>query len=239
VAAGIEERDVLLRVGGKAIGNQNDLRDVVQARQVGDEVELDLIHEGKPLKKSVRLAERPALGLADPAGEDELLEGLPEGQAQRVAEAIEQNLRALEGLKMPDLDVQQPMPEAMKQLQKRMELLFEGGMNFDGDNDGDVRVRGSSSIRMQDPEGSIEMQSRDGSKQMRVRDKAGEIQWEGPWDTEQDKAAAPDDIRERIDRMNFDVIGGGAGGGAFKLEIRPGGQGLQVWPQGNGEDEAE
>lgn len=219
-AMGVEENDVLLRVAGTAVGSQDELRDAIQTHQSGEEVDLDLIHEGKPMKKTVKMGDRPDLpGVVAPQIAP-MLEGLPEGQAKRVREAIEQNLRAMEGLQMPEVD--RPMPEAMKQLEKRMEQMFRG-MGFQGGGDGGpgVQFHGSSTIRLQDAEGSVEMQSKDGSKQMRVRDNDGEIEWEGPWDTEQDKAAAPDNIRERIERLNLDVIEDGDDGG-LKLQIRPG-----------------
>jgi serine protease Do len=219
-AIGVEENDVLLRVAGTAVSGQDELRDAIQAHQSGDEVELDLIHEGKPMKKTVKLGDRPDLPGAIAPQMGPMLEGLPEGQAKRVREAIEQNLRAMEGLRMPDAE--QPMPEAMKQLEKRMELMFRG-LDFQGGGDGlpGMQFHGSSTIRLQDAEGSVEMQSKDGSKQMRVRDNDGKVEWEGPWDTEMDKAAAPDNIRERIERLNLDVIEDGGNGG-LKLQIRPG-----------------
>ncbi|MGB1129565.1 MAG: hypothetical protein ACPG4K_05915, partial [Haloferula sp.] len=57
-----------------------------------------------------------------------------------------------------------------------------------------------------------------GSKEARVYDKQGELLWEGPYDTEQDKAAVPDDIRERIERLNFDIRGNGK---EMQLRLNP------------------
>ena len=63
-----------------------------------------------------------------------------------------------------------------------------------------------STIRMMDDKGSVEIKSTGEATEVTVRDKANEIIWSGPWDTEQDKAAAPDEVRERIEKRN---IGGG------------------------------
>ena len=87
-----------------------------------------------------------------------------------------------------------------------------------------------SSVRLLDGEGSIEMKGVGGSKEVRVFDKAGDLVWEGPYDTEQDKAAVPDDIRERIDQVDFNMDFGGDGihlrGGPQRFrpldEIEPG-----------------
>jgi hypothetical protein len=40
---------------------------------------------------------------------------------------------------------------------------------------------------------------------VRVFGKDGQVQWEGPYDTPQDKDAAPPDVRERIERLNIDM----------------------------------
>jgi hypothetical protein len=55
-----------------------------------------------------------------------------------------------------------------------------------------------------DEQGSIELKSNDGSKEVTLRDKDNALTWSGPWDTEQDKAAAPQDVRQRIDRLHLD-----------------------------------
>ena len=82
------------------------------------------------------------------------------------------------------------------------------------------------------PRGSIELNSKDGGKEATVRNKDGKVTWSGPWDTEQDKAAAPADVRARLDKLNLD--GNFLGGG---LRLRLGGQD-QIEPE-PAEDEPE
>lgn len=50
--------------------------------------------------------------------------------------------------------------------------------------------------------GSLEMKTTEKGKEVIVKDPKGKLIFEGPWDTEQDKAAAPEDIRERIESMS-------------------------------------
>jgi hypothetical protein len=57
---------------------------------------------------------------------------------------------------------------------------------------------------MADANGSVELKSNKDGKEAIVRDPDDEITWSGPWDTEQDKAAAPPEVRERIDALNMD-----------------------------------
>jgi hypothetical protein len=77
---------------------------------------------------------------------------------------------------------------------KKQEGKEKRGFNFN--------FKSSSSFKFLDEDGSVEMKTKDGSKEVVVRDKAGEILFEGPWDTPQDKAGAPEKIRDRIEKMN-------------------------------------
>ena len=79
--------------------------------------------------------------------------------------------------------------------------------------------KAGTSITMMDGDGSVTMKTNDGKKEVIVKDKAGKIQFEGPYETEQDKAAVPDGIRERLERLNF----GENGKNGFRLQILPGG----------------
>jgi hypothetical protein len=56
---------------------------------------------------------------------------------------------------------------------------------------------------MMDDQGSIELKTADGGSEIRVTDNAGKEVWSGPWDTDQDKAAAPPAIRKRVERLNI------------------------------------
>ena len=62
--------------------------------------------------------------------------------------------------------------------------------------------KSSSSFKFVDENGSGEMKTTEGGKEVIVKDTEGKMLFEGPWDTEQDKAAAPEGIRERIEGMN-------------------------------------
>ena len=171
------------------------------------------------------MGERPALAGAPGGGDlDDMLDGLPEAQAKRVREAIEQNLKALEGHVQPvpeDGGAVQGMPEALKQLQQRVGKAFRemGGVLPGGQMQFNMQSS-AGSVRLLDEQGSVEMQMEGGSKQVRVRDKQGKVQREGPYDTNQDKAAVPDDVRQRIAKLNFDVVEGAQGGG-MRMRIGP------------------
>lgn len=206
-AVGIEANDVLRSVNGKAVRSQAELRAVTAAHQPGESLDLSLIHKGQERQVKVELGSRvrseaPA-GPAGPFGDgrlDQFFEGLPREQADRIRRAIEENLRLGE-----DSEANGLFPDfgGIHELQRRM---LDGA--FQGMANGTMRMAGTSSVRLLDADGSVEIEVRDGLKEVRVRDRDSKILWEGPYNTEEEKAAAPKEVRERIDRVDFNGISG-------------------------------
>lgn len=224
--AGLANNDVITKVAGRPVASHEQLRDAIAALKPGDAVDIDFIHRGEAKVARVTLAGAPADpgALSDGSGpgaglaplDGLMLDGMPEEQAKRVREAIEQNLKAfgeigaeggIEGLLGGGIG-------------KRMERMFEGLAVPDagGDAGAALNLRSSSTIRMLDDEGSVELKSQDGGKTVRVFGNDGEVQWEGPYDTPQDKEAAPPEVRERIDRLNIDMD---FKGGGLRLRMLP------------------
>ena len=211
--AGLAENDVITRVAGQAVGSHADLVKQIQSHKPGDEIKLDLIHQGKPITKSVTLAARPDGGgvAAAPQELDKLmLEGMPQEQAKRIREAIDRQRRAMQnGALIPQLI---PGNDPLK-----MGIRPLGG---------GAKIQGSATFRMVDEQGSIELKSVDGGKEATLRDKDSKVTWTGPWDTEQDKAAAPPAVRSRLEKLNIDNNFNGNGlrlqfGGAGGIVIPP------------------
>ena len=229
--AGLAEHDVITKIDGQAVGSHADLVREVQKHQPGKEIAVEFIHQGKPANKSVTLAARPDGAAAMPVPnqiDDLMLQGMPEDQAKRIREMIERQLRAFEDDGGDDPaepaipagplkqlhDAQKQLRDMQRQMQERMGDALKQGK-------GGIHIEGGATFRMVDPEGSVELNSKDGGKEATVRDKDGKKIWSGPWDTEQDKAAAPPEVRARLDRLNIDDTFKGGG-----LRLRLGGQGL-------------
>ena len=201
--AGLAEHDVITRIGGQVVGSHAELAAQIQQHQPGDEVAIDYIHQCKPATKTLALAPRPNGMAADPAPnqlDDLMLRGMPKGQADRIRKAIERQLRAFGADELPPLgDPADPdMNKEMREMQKRMNDALKQGLG------GGIKIKGGATIRIADGEGSVELNSKDGGKEATVRDKEGTIIWSGPWDTAQDKAAAPPKVRARLDKLNLD-----------------------------------
>ena len=55
-----------------------------------------------------------------------------------------------------------------------------------------------------DDEGSVTIRTINGNKEVIVKDKSGKALFEGPYQTEQDKAAVPEEFRQRIEGFDPD-----------------------------------
>lgn len=214
--AGLAAGDVVLEVAGTGVGSAEAVRAEVERHKVGDEIEVAVIQGGERHRKTLTLGEAPEVmpgfgGAGEPL--DGFLEDLPERHADLIREALERNLRAFENLENNGGMADQLQRGLMRRLEKEMGANGMQMKKLDG-------LDAETTFRFLDEEGSVEMTQRNGHKEVRVCDKAGELLWEGPYDTEQDKAAVPDGIRERLERLNI----------GMELDFNDGGMKLRLGP---------
>jgi serine protease Do len=205
--AGIAVNDIITRVAGHLIGSTADLTKEIQSHKPGENVQLNYVHKGKALETNVNLGTRPAtVAKLDPQHLEHLdFDELPKEFADRLRGAIEGNLGDLK-LDIDDAQAQlEPeFKEAMREMRLRIQQAMHGLDDPEIPGQHDIEVHNQATIRLMDNEGSIELKSIDGGKEITVRDKQDKLTWTGPWDTEQDMAAAPEEVRERVERFNFD-----------------------------------
>jgi serine protease Do len=227
VAAGLAQNDIVTKIAGKPVGSHDGLREAISGSKPGDAVEVEYIHRGESKTATLTLSKAPAHQDQIARGGMPPLErlredGMPQDQARRIREAIEQNMRMFEDdqgteLMDPGLAIGRGMHQRMQQMLQGMEMQIpdlneapQPGINIGGNS--------SSSIRMLDDNGSVEIKSKNGDKQVRVFGKDGKVEWEGAYNTDEDKAAVPEDVRERIDRLNIDMDFKGNG---IRLQMGP------------------
>lgn len=211
--AGLQKNDILLSFDGRKISTPLDLRDAVQGREVGDEVAVSLIRKGKEQEQKVVLEERPAGLPGIPRG----VRGL--GQLQQVwpgggeipAEAQEQ-LERFRNMIDEEFDG--------VALGLKLNELFQGNLP-EGDGQIDLDMNTESSVTWSDGDGTITMNMKNGQTEVKVRDNTGDIVYEGPWETPQDKEAVDPKIRERIENMGVQRQGNQL---KFWMEGLPGGR---------------
>lgn len=219
-AAGLAENDVITRADTTIVNSRDDLTRAVQAKKPGDKISIDFIHEGKPDRRDIVLANRPEGPVAGMPQQrnaplDRMLRNLPQEQADRIRESIEQSLRGGGGIEPFQNESVPQMDDAIDEMRKRAEKMFEG---LKDSPQAESNFSSASSIRLLDDQGSVEIKSRNGGTEVRVLDKQGKEVWSGPWNSEQEKSAAPKDVRDRVERLNFDMDSGSNG---LRLRMGP------------------
>ena len=225
--AGFAEDDIITKIDGTSVNSHRELAKIVQAKNKGDSIELDYIHDGKAAKRTVTLGSHKPDPNADDAGDGQFgaaFANLPPEMQKHLREALN---RAGANPGIHGMNLQ----------------LGNGGVQIlPGPNGpgihggvGRIQIQGnaavsSGSVSMADGDGSVEMKTVNGASEVRVRDKIGKEIWSGPWETEQDKAAAPQDVRQRIEKLNLMP-------GALDLNIQGGHAEAHANAAGNGNDD--
>ncbi len=196
--AGLSVNDIILSVGETAVGNPEALSSSIRERKPGDRIAISLIHKGKPAKVEVTLSRRPA-NLAFGVEQEPMLEGLPQAHAERLRDLIERHMGGLGqnggmGLQIFPEDLLHSFPEMSHPKGLAIPEYGSGGQ-------AENRLQKSSTIRVSDGTGLIELNTSNGDTVATVRDENNDIVWSGPWNSEEDRTAAPDDIRQRIDKV--------------------------------------
>ena len=211
--AGIVSHDIITKINDTAIGSQADLRAVVLDHKPGDEITVKLIHKGEAVEKKVTLGER----IVAPRGGVRPMQG-----NLGMGNDLLQMLQGMGG-DIPEADrkrVEQEMRKRVDELQRQ----FQNGGGFQIPRgpklrEGVLQMLGGTNATIKDRDGSVTMKTLNGKTEVIVRDNAGKIVFEGPYETEQDKAAVPDDVADRLKRVDLDM--GLKKGGMMGLRINP------------------
>ncbi|MBK1834236.1 PDZ domain-containing protein [Roseibacillus ishigakijimensis] len=194
--AGLRKNDILLSFDGRELRTPLDLRDAVRARGVGDEVTVAFLRKGEESEARVALEARPEglPGFVPPKVEEmgQLQEIWP-GGGELPAEAREEINRLREMLEKDFNDVD---------LGLRLNEILEGELP-QGEGQVDLEIGAESSVTWSDGQGTITLKTRSGESEVKVRDHDGRVIFEGPWQTDGDKAAASPEVRERIESMGI------------------------------------
>ncbi|MEY3395488.1 MAG: hypothetical protein RL346_1724 [Verrucomicrobiota bacterium] len=205
--SGLKTNDIILHVDDAPVNDPEVFGEKIRNHKIGDAIKLKVIQRGKPSTLEVKLSERPAGDLSAAPKQEPLLDGIPHDQAKRLRDMIERNLNAfgpdagepLNPLLVPD----QLMDQRFKMLRERMNDALKAAPEIQFDQQPGLQLQQHSTIRMMDNDGSIEFKSTGANSEVIVRDPDNKIIWSGPWDTPQDMAAAPDEIRARIEKLNI------------------------------------
>jgi len=164
--AGILENDIILSLNQTPIDSPEKLSAKIREHKSGDNLSLDLIRKGNPIKTEVTLSERPQELHAGLEHAQPFLQERPQADDQRLREMLEENLQQQFGLNFgsfPD----EHFENTFRMMQERMNRAFEQPTPR---RETGIHLNHNSSIRLMDNEGSLEIKSSEGKTDVVVRD---------------------------------------------------------------------
>lgn len=199
--SGIREGDVLLSFNGQLLSSRAQLRGLLRETTPGQQVDVAFVQQGKQLKVSVPLAARVApqkraAASADAAvGGDRVLRPLVVNPAIRAAMAkhrrtIVQQLRQLQTAFVP--------AEISDHLQAIRHLARDANPNGRGWMLGEA---GEVTLQFKTEDGVMVLHGASNKITLTVYDAAGELKYTLPLDTVEERAAVPQVVRERLQRL--------------------------------------
>ncbi|MFM7181022.1 MAG: S1C family serine protease [Verrucomicrobiales bacterium] len=226
-AAGLQVDDVLTKLDEQKLVLPDQLSILLDGAKPGQDSKLEVLRDGKPVQLAAKLGERPAQFAKRNRAAGE--EGEPRNQVDiNGLNGIDQ-LNDMQGmLRILPRDGQMDLAQIEKQLenmradmQKRVEKMrIEAEV---GGGNGQVQMQvfrlDQGRIQIGDNEGTITIERQDGKKTLKATDKQGNVLFEGPYDTDEEKAAVPDPIRKRAERFN--IQDGGVRGFMEKCDEAP------------------
>lgn len=188
-AAGLRIHDILQSVNDQPITNQETLKTIIHTFAPQSEISIQAINKGILQKIPVTLASRPQIVTVEPDtkpsqnnSNQDLLERLLNTNEARESKP---NTRR---------------PRTRRSFGKVFDKLLK---EVSPKNPFNLDFQSTSSISMVDEQGSVEVQTINGEKNVIVRDLSGNLEFEGPWNTEEEKNTAPENVRQRVENINF------------------------------------
>ena len=214
-AAGLKEYDILTQMGGRMVESQDALRQLVKGYKPGDQVDLEFVRGGKSMERKLKLGKAPFRE-----------QGAPDVDPLNQPEDLGRLLNDRFGGSFHNFGDDALRRDLLERLEKAMGNQgadFRGlSFDFDGglleDHDKKAGFSNFSKMSLRDSEGSIEVSRVNGKRQVVIRDKNNTLLFEGPYDTNEEKAAVPEEYRKRLERLDLS----GGNNFLFKREGRRG-----------------
>jgi hypothetical protein len=199
--AGLQRSDIIRLLNDQIIVGPGQLGVLVRSFAEGTNVTLTILRKGQEMKLPVKLVKRQSsskglLGKddfdwdwdwdwdGDDGGRMKFDFQMPDMTAvkEAVARAKEQAMRA---------------GEDARRAARRLRIV-----TTDDDTTKTTSVDlGNATISFSDEKGELKLESRNGSKVLTAKDPQGKVLFEGPVNTEEEKARVPAEVRERFDKL--------------------------------------
>jgi hypothetical protein len=193
--AGLQPSDIIRMLNDQQIANPSQLGKLVRSFAEGTSVDLTLLRKGKEMKISVKLGkkevpvERGPFGFEPEWNFDDLDKmkfdfKAPDMTAVReaVARAKDQAMRARD--------------EAQRAVRGLRIVTTDDGLTKS------TRIDlGKATITFSDDQGELKMESVDGRKMLTAKDAQGNVLFNGPIDTGEQRAKLPANVRQRFEKL--------------------------------------
>jgi len=212
--AGLQRHDVVHKLDDQIVVNQQQMGTLVRMHGVGADVTLTVYRAGdsvavplkigstqrrdlvRPVQHQIRFAPGGVQVVPlDPAGgglpitDEDIEERARQIEAQM--ERIREEMRRHQGL---NDDARQRIEELLEQVQPEAPAAQQGQVRLDGP--GVARA-----MRIADGEHVIQIREANGDKTLKVADTEGNIIFDGPINTEEQRAAVPADVLEKVEKL--------------------------------------
>ncbi|MDC3335018.1 PDZ domain-containing protein [Opitutales bacterium] len=205
--AGIQKFDLLLQLNDQILVNQEQLKYLVRSKMPTDEVILTLLRQGEKQKITVKLGETNLIeedplrnsGLSnrlpqyDPFGMDSFLH-----DPQNLQDLIERHSR------QPFLHFNQNRGRHKKILPPNQ--WDDEPLHPKANTESFSSQTSQIQVMITDEEGTLEWTEKDGQKSLRATDSHGKVLFDGPIDTEDERNALPDEINERLNELEKNMV---------------------------------
>lgn len=203
-SAGIAKNDIVFEFEGEAVTSPQHLSELVRKKAPGDEVSVAVIQRGDKNDLTVTLGERPD---HLPEAENAAGEDAPPGIQLELGDVGELKFDIQPLLRGGNAD---ELKKQMEKMRAQMQQQLKGMMDLEdlGDLPGAADVMGmmSKSMMFSDGNGSIKIETKDGKTHVTAKDADGNVTFEGPANSEEDRAKIPEDVREKLDQFESSNI---------------------------------
>ena len=201
----LKEDDILTKLDDQILVDTHQLGVLVRSHREGDEIKLTVLRGGKETTVKVKLGihevPKMANGFFFPRGNPG--GGDWQGFANPEALANLERLHDLPGMGADDAR------DVLRMIgRERGNFLAGPGVHILG-----RRGKGStvvdlpnSNISYSDDDGSIEIKSDDGKRSLTVKNGKGEVAFNGPINTDEERKKLPEDIKKRLEKLETDTI---------------------------------
>jgi len=194
-AAGLQASDIIRMLNDQQIVDPSQLGKLVRSFAEGTSVDLTLLRKGKEVKVSVKLGKKDV-----PVGHG------PFGFEQ------EWNFDDLDKMKfdfkVPDMSaVREAVARAKDQAMRAQDEAQRAvrGLRIVTTDDGltkSTRIDlGKATVTFSDDQGELKMESVNGVKMLTAKDAQGKVLYNGPIDTEEERATLPASVRQRFEKL--------------------------------------